>query len=102
LIGHKPIDYKIHTSKTEIIMNKYKFIFEKSYTDRCVSKKLTKEVILESALDHNYHKNELSQLAFTELASIHPEFLSNINERNLNGWTQPQIKEIQLVNNYEL
>ncbi|OGU36155.1 MAG: hypothetical protein A2068_12240 [Ignavibacteria bacterium GWB2_35_6b] len=83
-------------------MNKFKFIFEKSYTDRCVSKKITKEIILESALDHQNQKDELNNLAFAALASNYPEFINNINERNATGWTQPQIKDFQLINNYDL
>lgn len=83
-------------------MNKYKIVFEKSYTDRCVSKKITKEIILESELDHQYQKNELNNLAFSVLASDYPEFINNINENNVNGWTQPQLKDFQLINNYEL
>lgn len=84
------------------MMKQYKFIFEKSYTDRCVSKKITKEVLLESALDHQNQKDELNNLAFSVLASHHPEFINNINENNAKGWTSPQIKDMQLVNNYEL
>lgn len=83
-------------------MNQYKFIFEKSYTDRCVSKKITKEILIESALDYKHQKNELDNFAFSVLALIHPEFISNINERSINGWSQPQIKDFKLIDNNNL
>ncbi|KAB2840873.1 MAG: hypothetical protein F9K45_08545 [Melioribacteraceae bacterium] len=78
-------------------MNKYKIIFEKSYADRCVTKKITKEIVIESALDFKHQRNELNNFAFSVLASTHPDFINNINERFLNGWSQPQIKDFKLI-----
>lgn len=81
-------------------MNRYKLIFEKTYTDRCISKKLQQEIIIESGLELNNEK-ELIALGNSKLYKEHPDFFQNANQLNPAGWTQPAIKNISQLNEFD-
>ena len=82
-------------------MNRYKFIFEKTFTNRCVSKKIEQEVIVESEVNINQRK-DLNELAYAKLIADYSYFFSNETEQGTHGWSRPQIKEFHLINNSEI
>ena len=77
-------------------MNRYKILFEKTYSDRCISKKAEQEIIIESELDLN-KTEELSQLGFNKLIFDCPEFFQNFSHKSINGWSEPVIKNIVMI-----
>ena len=81
-------------------MDTYKLIFEKKYADRCISKNVTKEVIVKTNLEMS-SKIELTELGHSKLLVECPDFFQNAESINPAGWTTQIIKEIVQINKHD-
>lgn len=77
-------------------MNRYKIIYQKKYTDRCISKTMQHEIIIDSELDIE-DRNNLIELGNAKLQNEFQDFIQNTAGLNPQGWTEPIVQEIHVV-----
>lgn len=74
-------------------MNKYKLIFEKTYSNRCVSKRVEHVIDFESDLSRS-QITELREFGYNKLLKDYPQFFMDDIHTGKAGWSKPKVKEI--------